>query len=323
MVSIMNSDIIERANNAFKIYQQLEAAIEQLNYCLNVVDNELYACAFELPLPLRGENLPQTIVPGSFFDKEARLYASGILRAFTLEPEQKEAATIRCPGVIACSAQTLKTAQRVNELKNEFKDAFKMIAPDKNGSDQRLVRHNAFARFVSFFSYRQTTRLLVIYETDILRIYFNWIKSDQSHRKTTVKGVIKRLRHDRQVPNDDIDIIDWQAMIDRELNTLSYYHEDTPLVYSKPIPPFPVANVYTPERQAQKSSRLFDKKFASLPVFYNHDVQKDEPPIKPLPVLDTRFKRVKRSDVCLKKEPLLSRIELFDYDRTFEQVVNV
>lgn len=290
----------------FKTYQQLERALKQLSKSIVETDAELSAVIYQLPMPLRDAKPQISIEPKRLFKMEARQHAAKVLQALTIEPEQHSCGTWRAPGHLQSSQETLDWVNQVNTLKEAFKEQFKLLEGDRNR------RHMSFAEHVSYFSYKQITRKIVCYEKTINKMMFNWVQeTDGIHRKE-VKDIRQELAKEQYSPASKKSLEDWTAMREWEDNQFAQYTDTHAFAKRTTLHPYPIVNVYTPER-IEHPKRKFDKCQASLPVFYSVQANPEEVPVKPLPIMDRRFKRATRSDVNVKSEPYIERLKLYEY----------
>ncbi len=295
-------------DDSVKLFERLQHDLSELATLIRT-ESKLDAVVFKLPFPYRDQSIPQTVVPMPLLDKPAREEAIKAIQAIRLEPEQKGHASVRAPGVLHAGTETIKLAEKINQIKEDFEQCFKQIA------DKQSERHKLFAMKVKYFAYHQTTRKLVIYNEPVNKIYFNWIVNADVNNKKVVGDLCRQIEKDMKYPPKDVSSEAWQEQLQDELKVLARFSDKDILIKKKKLTPYPVCSVY-PVRLADpdgQAKRNYEKKMASLPVLCAQDYNPDPIPIKPLPAMDTRIRRAARSDRQVAAHPLLPRLNIYNY----------
>lgn len=291
---------------ALDAFNVLDAALLALAQAITEADRDLPAYAVRLPFPRiepGATRAPRetTILPVALMGPEARTYLAGLLRATRFAPEQHPQRVLRCPGLFAMSRATEALAAEVNVAKSAFESAYQAI------SVTPTVRREQIASVVPGICLLQAYRELTLLAEPPVKVGFLWASHTPKVRRITVAALREDLRKAQARPPEGVDPVQWEMDLGHDLAVLASLPDTEYVAVRQPLAPHPRANIYLPG-QAAPAVRP-----AALPIGYPDDGSDALPPIRPLGVLDRRFRRAVRSDVKVEGTPLLAHRHVFRY----------
>lgn len=238
--------------------------------------------------------------------------ACNMLMDFWYQDGQDGRETRSCFGFIAVNQSTLELADKVNELKDAFKQIVQTL--QKTNKQQWLElkgqlarRHSSLQEQLHFsglsrLHLKQTWRTITVTDRTPVRIGFNWYHSGRSIQKVSVQQAYDALtRLDTASPH-----------IQAQLKAVGLLASNTPLAKVQNLAPTMRANLFfedgqVPARQAMN---------ISLPILFKSHKEKilpqhNEPEIEPP---QTRQRAV-RSDRKIEDTPFLPSIRVHRYNQ--------
>lgn len=279
--------------------ENLRPALEDLANAIVGRDADLPAYAGRLPYPKKGEGLSTVIASETLVGTAARAYAAEVITATEFEDDQDPRAVLRAPGLLACSADTLVLAARVNQLKRELYREILQI-------DLANQAHRAeeLRKVLAHFSLEQTCRAMILLPARPERVGFTWARATPASKRLPAPKVMELVEELKaHPPPEGVDKEQWIAWMDEHLATLDGLPRAEKLVVRQNTAPHPRANVRLDGHSVMRK--------ASLPFLYPHEGG-GLPHMTPLGVFDARFRgRSRRSDVQVEGVPLIPQLNIY------------
>lgn len=297
--------IIQKKDNGIKMDSaDLVATFDQLVVTTGELCDSIRTSHEGIWLPLSQEEQSQGIRQ---IDKACTMFMD-----FWYQDGQDGRETRSCFGFIAVNEATLKLANKVNDLKDTFKQLVQTL--QKQNKQQWLElkgqlarRHSSLQEQLHFsglsrLHLKQTWRTITVTDRTPVRVGFNWYHSGRSIQKVSVQQAYDALaRLDTS-----------SAHIQTQLSAVSQLASHTPLAKVQNLAPTMRANLFfedgkTPARQAMN---------ISLPILFKSHKEKrlpqhNEPEIDPP---QTRQRAV-RSDRKIEDTPFLPSIRVHRYNQ--------
>jgi len=292
-------DHLETRVSVKAIYDQLVKALETLSECITVVDAHLPARTYWLPMRHKDSDKPHTIEPKLLDGHQARQRAAEIISETQLRKGQDPRTALRCPGMIAMSAQTAQALQDVNALKEDFKMAVKQISDSASTRKREIVKIIPYASLMHIY---RPISISVLYPN---KVSFGWAVNTQSSKRMTRARARSLLDTHYQSKPENWEEEAWDKQWQMDITKLAGVAEDEILVQRNLIAPHPEMRVYIHDG--------YQEAIANLPLFYPHVEGRDLPPFRPLGTMDTRFARAKRCNTMVEDEPFIQSVHLYRY----------
>jgi hypothetical protein len=303
----------EKAEIALDLYENgVKPALNHLVQAIQSHDIDFPAYTVRMPFPHKGDGVPALIEPESLLGGSAREYASEIIPLTTFIDDQDPRQSLRAPGLIAASEETLQLVAQVNRAKELFHEMVQQI------SDKAWERKQEMSKLIPCLSQMQAFRQITVLPIRPEKVSFTWSSNSPSMSTLTASQALQRISAMKEdVPPMDITRDRWLALCDEYARLI--HSNNIPanevLVFRRQAAPHPRVNLYLPDME-----RPLMKK-ASLPIFYPHTGP--IPPINRLKVLDRSFRRAQRSDVKVETCALVEDIDLYRYLEKYRQMRDV
>ncbi len=309
-MSDTNNDFLNERVTVKALYDQLISALNDLKYSITVADKDMPAIAYVLPMRHKDEKNVVTIEPSTLYNERARKHAANILSETLLRHHQDPRTALRCPGLIAASAKTLSIIRHVNILKLSLRDAIKNI------DESRHIQKQEIAKIIPFFSKIQTLRKFTTIPQRPDKVSFGWATHTPTIKKITVPRLVERLDEHYKDKPDDWEMSAWENQYRLDSEKVSSLNKNETLVIKSKIAPHPQVRIYMHGGHREV--------IGNIPVFYqisDNECPSDAelPPVRPLGVMDKRFRPAKRSDIKTQEKPFIHNLNVYRYKPGFRE----
>lgn len=267
------------------------------------------------------EDRVQPIVPQSVTsDPASGHHLVDLVLEIRYAPDQSGKATIRAPGLVRVSSETMAAIHRVNQARQAFKAAITAIPTRQRRSLNRIL-----PGICKLQAYRQ----IVCLSAKPSAVHFFWAQNKTGAENYTVADLKRKLQEEY----DDAPAIDgysrapaspetaggfelsgslqphWSLRdaLEFDLKKLAELPDNEYVVLRRPIKPHPQCNVWLEGAPVAED--------AYLPIFYPAGEEDSDSTIKiqPLPPIDPNeeVKRSSRNDRQVEAEPHLERINVY------------
>ncbi|ULQ48324.1 DNA replication terminus site-binding protein (plasmid) [Flagellatimonas centrodinii] len=206
-------------------YDRVRGALSELSDCVRRVDGRLPAYAAVLA-ERDSPAAQRTMAVNSLEGEGARNWAAAALSLMNYRPGQAPVASVRAPGLLACSPQTLEALEDVNRAKKVFAERGRAI-DEYTFTQVRKMR--PFAHVQRLQVYRQLHMLQQPPE----RVSFFWNRGATTGKRLTVADVRRRIQNAERRQRGTLS----DETIERELAALEGLHDAEVLVIRKPVAP--------------------------------------------------------------------------------------
>lgn len=261
--------------------------------------------AFKTSL-LNDKNLPAWIMD-DFSHFQAREKGAEITARLTYDEAQNRQETIKCPGIIAISEQTLHKGQQLNEKKDTFKQAMinyrsafgHSFAMTKLSSKE--IRQTLLGNLkLQHLHFVQVYRHIKLFPTAPLRVGFSWAATHTGAVKFPAHKAIEYLKSK----------FTQSKGLQNDISILERLPEHTDIIIRRPLSPHLRANLTWSEKiENLRSQNSLDKKMypaqinTPLPLFICLNTDNAFPDFNKIKPFDKASKqdRLSRKDTRLKK----------------------
>lgn len=271
-------------------YDRVRGALSELSDCVRRVDARLPAYSAVLA-DREAPEAQRSMSVDSLEGEGARNWAAAALSRMNYRPGQAPVASVRAPGLLASSPQTLEALDDVNRAKKVFAERGRAI----DEYTFTLIRKmRPFAHVQRLQVYRQLHVLHQVPE----RVSFFWNRGATTGKRLTAADVRRRIKNAERRQRGTLS----DETIERELAALEGLHDAEVLVIRKPVAPHV-------ELLAWIDGQPLPPIPGALPLFIPAGRW---PTLSMLPdLVDAPTSR--RSDRKVELEPLLPRLHVYRY----------